>query len=222
MDDFWYYEPKAGTRVLTTYYATGQVDASHYTPNVVSFATSPTHHRSQGSPCVNGRLRLVDSGLAAWSGDPVPPPRWHRPQTGAWIRSAGPIAFGLGGWFLGALFVLRFLSSVPLDSELLAVVSISVPIWLGTYAGWVRTDTPRAMRAKGIGAAGVGALVGAALGFHESSGLMAVITTIIGATVMSNLSLLVLDIWTEVAASRGYAAPAVDLSETEQLEPALH
>ena len=150
-------------------------------------------------------------------------------KTGAWIRSAGPIVFGLGGWFLGALVVLRFWlwPSRPLDDQLLAVVSIAVPIWLGVYAGWVRTDTPKAMRAKGIGAAGVGAVVGAALGFHATSGLIALITTIIGAAVVSNLSLLVLDIWTERAAFRGKAAPAVDPSETEHLEtehlePALH
>ena len=56
---------------------------------------------------------------------------------------------------------------------------------------------------------------------------MALITAIIGAAIVSNLSLLVLDIWTERAASRGTAAPAVDLSETEHLEtehlePALY
>jgi len=99
------------------------------------------------------------------------------------------------------------------------VASIAVPIWLGVYAGWVRTDTPKAMRAKGIGAAGGGAVVGAALGFHVTGGLMAWITTIIGAAVVSNLSLLVLDIWTERAASRGTAALAVDLSEPEHVEP---
>jgi hypothetical protein len=102
-----------------------------------------------------------------------------------------------------------------------------VPIWLGVYAGWVRTDTPKAMRAKGIGAAGVGAVVGAALGFHVTSGLITLITTIIGAAVVSNLSLLVLDIRTERAVFRGTAAPVVNLSETEDLktehlEPALH
>jgi 50S ribosomal subunit-associated GTPase HflX len=64
-------------------------------------------------------------------------------------------------------------------------------------------------------------VVGAAFGFHAISGQIALITTIIGAAVVSNLSLLVLDIWTERAASRGTAAP-VDLSETEHLEPALH
>ena len=155
------------------------------------------------------------------------------PKTGVWIRSAGPIVFGLGGWFLGALLVLRFSPSRPLDDQLLAVVSIAVPIWLGVYAGWVRFDTPRAMRTRGTGVAGVGAVVGAVLGFHVTSGLMALLTTIIGAAVVSNLSLLVLDIWTERAASRGTAAaprsrpispsgPAVDLSETEHLDPALH
>jgi hypothetical protein len=51
---------------------------------------------------------------------------------------------------------------------------------------------------------------------------MALITTIIGAAVVSNLSLLVLDIWMEQAASGETAAPAADLSETEHLEPALH
>ena len=150
-------------------------------------------------------------------------------KTGAWIRSAGPIVFGLGGWFLGALLILRFWlwPSQPFDDQLLTVVATAVPIWLGVYAGWVRTDTPKAMRAKGIGAAGVGAVVGAVLGFNVTSGLIALITTIIGAAAVSNLSLLVLDIWTERAASRGTAAPVVDPSdtehlETEHLEPVLH
>jgi hypothetical protein len=109
----------------------------------------------------------------------------------------------------------------------MTVVSVAVAIWLGVYAGWVRTDTLKAMRAMGIGAAGVGAVVGAAPGFYATSGLIALITAIIGAAVVSNLSLLVLDIWTERAAARGTAAPVVDPSETEHLEtehlePALH
>src|SRR5450631_1324575 len=98
-----------------------------------------------------------------------------------------------------------------------------------TTGGWspptpIRASpyTPKAMRAKGIGAAGVGAVVGAALGFHVVSGLMALITAIIGAAVVSNLSLLVLDIWTERAARRGTAAPTVDLSETVDLPETEH
>ncbi len=231
VDDFESYEPSASTQLLTTFYATGQVDTSRYTPNVVSFATSPTQ-TAQTAIAKDILGFMIGFALLAVIWLVVLAIRIRRRggtgrKTGAWIRSGGPIVFGLGGWFLGALLVLRFWPSRPLDDQLLAVVSIAVPIWLGVYAGWVHIDTPKAMRAKGIGAAGVGALVGAALGFHVTSGLMALITTIIGAAAVSNLSLLVLDIWTERAASRGTAAPAVDLSEiehleTEHLEPALH
>jgi pimeloyl-ACP methyl ester carboxylesterase len=222
VDDFWYYEPKASTQLLTKFYATGQVDTSRYTPNLVSFATSPL----QTGIAKDLLGAMVGFALLAVIWLVVLAIRIRRRggtgrKTGAWIRSAGPIVFGLGGWFLGALLLLRFWPSRPLDDPLLAVVSIGVPIWLGVYAGWVRTGTSKAMRAKGIGAAGAGAVVGAALGFHVTSGLIALITTIIGAAVVSNLGLLVLDIWTERSASRGTAAPAVDLSETEHLEPAL-
>jgi len=230
-DDFFSYEPSASTQLLTTFYATGQVDTSRYTPNVVSFATSPTQ-TAQTAIAKDILGFMIGFALLAVIWLVVLAIRIRRRggtgrKTGAWIRSAGPIVFGLGGWFLGELLVLRFWPSRALPDQLLSVVSVAVPIWLGVYAGWVCTDTPKAMRAKGIGAAAVGAVVGAALGFHVTSGLIALITTIIGAAVVSNLSLLVLDIWTERAASRGTAAPAVDLSEiehleTEHLEPALH
>ena len=208
VDDFDSYEPSASTQLLTTFYATGRVDTSRYTPNVVSFTTP----QSQTAIAKDILGSMIGFALLAVIWLVVLAIRIRRRggtgrKTGAWIRSAGPIVFGLGGWFLGELLVLRFWPSRALDDQLLAVVSIAVPIWLGVYAGWVRTDTPKAMRAKGIGAAGVGAVVGAALGFHVTSGLMALITTIIGAAVVSNLSLLVLDIWTERAASRGTAAP---------------
>ena len=228
VDDFDAYEPSASTQLLTTFYATGQVDTSRYTPNVVSFTTS----QSQAAIAKDILGFMIGFALLAVIWLVVLAIRIRRRggtgrKTGAWIRSAGPIVFGLGGWFLGELLVLRFWPSRALPDQLLSVVSVAVPIWLGVYAGWVCTDTPKAMRAKGIGAAGVGAVVGAALGFHVTSGLIALITTIIGAAVVSNLSLLVLDIWTERAASRGTAAPVVDLSETEHLEtehlePALH
>jgi pimeloyl-ACP methyl ester carboxylesterase len=236
-DDFFSYEPSASTQLLTTFYATGQVDTSRYTPNDVSFATPDT----QAAIAKKILATMLGVALLAVIWLVVLAIRIRRRggtgrKTGAWIRSAGPIVFGLGGWCLGALVVLRFWlwPSGPLDDQLLAVVSIAVPIWLGVYAGWVRTDTPKAMRAKGIGAAGVGAVVGAVLGFHVTSGGIALITTIIGAAAVSNLSLLVLDIWTERAASRGTAAPpqgsrpsspsgpVVDLSETDHLRPALH
>ena len=83
VDDFDAYEPKASTQLLTTFYATGQVDTSRYTPNVVSFTTSQyAGSDCQGHPWVNDRLRLVGSDLARGVGDPDPPPRRYRPQDG--------------------------------------------------------------------------------------------------------------------------------------------
>ena len=228
VDDFFSYEPSASTQLLTTFYATGQVDTSRYTPNKVSFTTSHADRDCQGHPWDNGRRRFVGSDLARGVGDPDPPPRRYRPQDGRMdpfgrsdrVRTRRMVPRRTVGT---AVLVWP---SQAVDDQLLAGVSIAVPIWLGVYAGWVRTDTPKAMRAKGIGAAGVGAVVGTVLGYHATSGQIALITTIIGAAVVSNLSLLVLDIWTERAASRGTAAPAVDPSEmehleTEHLEPAL-
>jgi hypothetical protein len=222
-EDFFYYEPKASTQLLTTFYGTGQVDTSRYTANVVSF-TPPQTQTAIAKDLLGAMVGFALLAVLWLIGLTIRIRRRRGtgPKTGAWIRSAGPIVFGLGGWFLGALLVLRFLPSLPLDDQLLALVSVAVPIWLGVYAGWVRTDTPKGMRTKGIGAAGVGAVVGAVFGFHVTSGLMALITAIIGAAVVSNLSLLVLDIWTERAASRVTVASVVDLSETEHLEPALH
>jgi pimeloyl-ACP methyl ester carboxylesterase len=230
VDDFDYYEPSASTQLLTSFYATGQVDTSRYTANAVSFVTPST----QTGIAKDLLGAMVGFALLAMSWLVVLAIRIRRrggtgAKTGAWIRSAGPLVFGLGGWFLGALLVLRFWSSRPLEDPLVTVVSVAVAIWLGVYAGWVSTETPKAMRAKGIGTAAFGAVLGAALGFYATSGLLALITAIIGAAVVSNLSLLVLDIWTERAASRATAvpvvdlvAPAVDLSEMEHLEPALH
>jgi pimeloyl-ACP methyl ester carboxylesterase len=219
-DDFDAYEPSASTQLLTTFYDTGRVDTSRYTPNVVSFTTSST----QTGIAKDLLAAMIGVALLAVIWLVVLAIRIRRRggtgrKTGVWIRSAGPIVFGLGGWFLGALLVLRFWPNRALDDQLLVVVSVAVPIWLGVYAGWVCTDTPKAMRAKGIGAAGVGAVVGAALGFHVISGLAALITAIVGAAVVSNLSLLVLDIWTERAASRATAAPAVDPEKTETVPP---
>ncbi len=58
VDDFESYEPSASTQLLTTFYATGQVDTSRYTPNRVSFTTCANADSDcQGPPCGNDRLR---------------------------------------------------------------------------------------------------------------------------------------------------------------------
>src|SRR5580700_2256144 len=109
VDDFWPYEPTASTQLLTTFYATGQVDTSRYTPNGVSFATPDT----QAAIAKKILATMVGVALVAVIWLVVLAIRIRRRggtgrKTGAWIRSAGPIVFGLGGWFLGALLILRF------------------------------------------------------------------------------------------------------------------
>ena len=63
----------------------------------------------------------------------------------------------------------------------------------------------------GLAGATAGALVGAWLGFHATAGLLAVVTTIVGAAVGANLTLLLLDI------ARGRAVAEV----AEPSQPAL-
>ena len=109
VDDFDAYEPKASTQLLTTFYATGQVDTSRYTPNEVSFATADT----QAAIAKKILATMVAVALVAVIWLVVLAIRIRRRggtgrKTGAWIRSAGPLVFGLGGWFLGALLILRF------------------------------------------------------------------------------------------------------------------
>jgi hypothetical protein len=84
--------------------------------------------------------------------------------------------------------------ALPLDDLLLAVLSIGVPIGLGIYLAWVDRGRPTTGRRVGLAGSLAGALVGAWLGFHVTSGLMAVVTTIAGAAVGANLTLILLDV----------------------------
>ena len=116
------------------------------------------------------------------------------------LRSVYTLVLGLGGWFIGVLVVLIAFPTVPLDDVLLAVLSIGIPVGLGVYLAWVDRGSP-AWRA-GLWAAMAGALAGAWLGYHAGTGLLAVITTILGAAVGANLVLIVLDVVRDPAAAQ--------------------
>ena len=104
------------------------------------------------------------------------------------LRSVYPIVLGLGGWFVGVLIVVTTMPGTPLDDELLAALSVGVPIGLGIYWAWVHRDWSGPDQDRGFAAALAGALVGAWLGFHATTGLLALITAIVGATVGANLT----------------------------------
>jgi len=94
---------------------------------------------------------------------------------------------------------LTALPTVPLDSDVLAGLSIGLPVGLGIYLAWVHTDAPARINAIGFAGSLAGALVGAWLGFGVIGGLFAVVTTIVGAVIGANLILLVFDILRERA-----------------------
>jgi hypothetical protein len=58
-------------------------------------------------------------------------------KASAVLRSVFPLVLGLGGWFIGLLTVLLVFPTVALDDELVACLSIGLPIGLGAYLAWV-------------------------------------------------------------------------------------
>ncbi|MFZ0088763.1 MAG: alpha/beta hydrolase, partial [Solirubrobacteraceae bacterium] len=194
-DDFWPYEPAAGTRLINTYLDTGKVDTSLYTHNKVDF--SPSSSQGQyaedglGAMTVFGLLTIL-SLLLMWR-------RAHKRggfgrKASAILRSVYLLVLGLGGWFIGLIIVLVAFPTVPLGSELMAVLFIGTPIGLGTYWAWVNRDKPARATRIGIWVSLTGALAGALLGFNATSGITAAITTIIGAGCGANLGLIALDV----------------------------
>jgi hypothetical protein len=209
-DDFWVYEPKASNRLVNTFFDSGRVDTSLYTANKIEFTPSVGHGT------IAKILLAVMLSFAAltvlsllWL-----PFRVHRRgaigrKSSAAVRSLYVVLLGLGGWFAGVLVALATMPNVPLDDQLLAAVSIGAPIGLGIYYAWVNRDWTARTRATGFAVAVAGALAGAWLGFNVVEGLFAVVTTILGATVGANLTLLVLDIvWDRRARDRFAAADA--------------
>ena len=135
----------------------------------------------------------------------------------ALLRSVYPLILGLGGWFLAVLIVLTTSSTIPIEDQLLAVVSIGVPIGLGIYLAWVNRDRRSNANTLGVAAAVGGGLAGAWLGFNATSGLLSLITAIVGATVGANLILLALDIsWDRQARDRVDETNAADVTGRAQ------
>ena len=189
-------QPEAGTRLINTYFASGQVDDSLYEPVKVDFTpatTLPAIAKIVAGTMVGLALLAVLSLLwMAWRSQARG--RFGR-KTSAVLRALYAIVLGLGGWFMGVLIVLTTMPGVPLDDELLVVFSVSVPVGLGIYFAWVNRDWSGRTRSSGFAAAAAGALVGAWLGFNATEGLVALLTTIVGAVAGANLILLALDIW---------------------------
>jgi len=203
---FWTEQPEAGTHLINTYLASGEVDDSLYEPQAVDFTPEVTQTalgKGIGAAMVGLALLTVVSLL--WMAGRV---RWrggYGPKASAVLRSVYAVVLGLGGWFAGVLIVITTMPGSPLDNELLATVSIGVPVGLGIYLAWVRRDRPAHDTRIGLAAAAGGALLGAWLGFHVASGLLALLTAIAGAVAGANLLLILLDM-SLARSARGQAA----------------
>jgi pimeloyl-ACP methyl ester carboxylesterase len=203
-EDFWSYEPSASTQLLTTFYATGQVDTSRYTPNKVSFTTSS--RQTAVAKDILGAVIGVVVLAALWLLWVARRVRKHGSagrKTSVLARTIVPVVLGLGGFFGAALVVLTLWPALSLASELLRILAPSVPIALGLYLAWTHRDWDRATKSLGLLAAIAGALLGGWLGFTATSGLFALVTTTIGAAAAGNLALIAVSLVRERSA-RGH------------------
>jgi pimeloyl-ACP methyl ester carboxylesterase len=203
-DDFWGYEPQAGTHLIGTFLRSGRVDDTRYTRHSLDFSPGVTQTLLAkivlGFVVACAALMLVSLTLMLR--------RVRRRgalgrRTSVFVRSLYALVVGLGGWCLGALIALTSMPSTPLDDELLAGISVGLPVGLAIFASWVRSDWSAITRVVGCSAALAGALVGGWLGFNATAGIGAVLTAIAGAAVGANLTLLALDIaWDGAARDR--------------------
>jgi pimeloyl-ACP methyl ester carboxylesterase len=203
-DDFDSYEPSASTQLLTTFYATGRVDTSRYTPNRVSFTTSQT--QTSIAKDILGTVIGVVVLAALWLLWVARRVRKHGSagrKTSVLARTIVPVVLGLGGFFGATLVVLTLWPALSLASELLRILAPSGPIALGLYLAWTHRDWDRAAKSLGLLAAIAGALLGGWLGFTATSGLFALVTTTIGAAAAGNLALIAVSLVRERSA-RGH------------------
>jgi pimeloyl-ACP methyl ester carboxylesterase len=198
---FWTEQPEAGSRLINTFFDSGRVDDSLYTPTRVDF--TPEVRQTALAKGIAGAmigLALLTVISLLWMARRVRKRGGYGRKASAALRSLYPIVLGLGGWFLGVLIVTTTMPGVPLDDELLAVLSVGAPIGLGIYFAWVDRDRSSRTKTAGLVAAMAGALVGSWFGFNAAADLVALVTSIVGAAVGANLALLVYDIARERSA----------------------
>ena len=199
--DFWGRQPDAGTRLITAWLDRGRVDASLYRRERVDLTPGGTQTMvAKIVAAVMVVLPLTALLSLAWIPWRIRRRGAFGPKASAAARALHPVVLGLGGW-LGAVAVLLIAdASVPLDGKLIGLASTVPPMALGIYWGWARPERPGRTKLAGLAAAAGGALVGAWLGFEVADGLLALLTTLAGATAGANLALIALDVRLALAA----------------------
>ena len=193
--DFWTFQPEAGSRLINTYLAGGEIDRSLYEPQRVDFTPEVTLTAlAKGFAGTMAGLALLTVLWLLWMAIHLRRRGGFGRKSAAVLRSVWPVVLGFGGWFLGVLIAITTLPGTALDDELLAGLSIGLPVGLCIYLAWVNRDWSGTTKAIGFAAAMAGALVGAWLGLRAGEDLLAVLTTIAGSIAGANLLVLSLDI----------------------------
>ena len=205
---FWVEQPEAGTQLINTFFDSGRVDDSRYEPQKIDFTPAITQTAlAKGIAVSMVGLALLTVISLLWMARRVGKRGRFGRKASVTLRSLYPIVLGLGGWFIGVLVAITTMPGVPLDDELLAVLSVGLPVGLGIYCAWLDRSSSANTRLAGFVAAVAGALIGALLGFNATSDLLALVTAIAGAAAGANLILIALDIlWARSARERAPAA----------------
>lgn len=213
--DFWTYQPEASARLIQVFYDTGEVDDSLFVDQPVDFTPETTF------PGLAKMLLAILIGFAVvalvlflWMPRHVKKKGSFGPVAGSIFRVLlVPLVVGLGGWFLAVLGALALTESVPIDNQLLVVVSVGLPIGIGMYWAWVDRDSPDDLRRLGFWAALLGGVAGAWLGFNVGNQMLAPVTAVVGAAILANLLLIVRDIsWERRPAQPRDSAPVRELA----------
>jgi pimeloyl-ACP methyl ester carboxylesterase len=192
---FWPDQAEAGTRLITTFFDSGQVDDSLYRPQGVDFTPGmPGTSLAELIAAVLVGLALLAVLSLVWMGRRVQAKGGFGRGASAVLRSVYPIVLGLGGLALGALIALTAMPSVHLDNPTLLVLAVGVPIGLGIYWAWVHRDWPSRTKAWGLLGTIGGGLLGAWWGLTTTGMPIALFTANVGAVVAANLILIVGDI----------------------------
>ncbi len=211
-DDFWPYEPAAGSRLINTYLDSGKVDTSLYTRNKVDF--SPSQSQSEFAWVILGVLL----GLAAltvlsllWMTVRLRKQASFGRKGSAVVRSLYAVLLGLGGWCLGLLVVLTALPTVPLDDQAVTVISVGLPVALAVYCGWLKRDSSPTIKLVGLGTVLGAAILGTWLGYHVPP--LGPVTGTLAAVAAANLGLIVLDVVR--VGERPVAVPSIAIAAVE-------
>lgn len=194
-------QPEAGSRLINTFYDSGNVDDSLYVPASLDFTPSMTFGAIAKTAvgAMFGLVALTVLSLLAMAR------RVHTrgrigPKAAAVLRSVYPAVAALGGWCFGVLIVFTTMPAVRIDNELLIVLFVGVPVGLAIYGAWVHRDWSALRKGTGFMVAIAAALVGAWLGFHATDGLPGLFTAIVGAIAGANGTLIAVDILREQSA----------------------